>query len=245
MITALVCLGLANGFIGGFFGIGGGTLLVPALMYLGLDIKYAIGISVMQMVFASLFGSYLNFRKGVLNLREGLFIGIGGFIGALGSGYIVSTVPSRVLELLFLAFVGFALYRFFVAVEPKGEAASRLHPLLLGFLGVLIGLFSISIGVGGSVLLTPVLVGFLDYPLKRAVSAGLFFVAFSSVAGFVSLSVCGQINYLFGLIVGLSSLVGVFLGIKMAHKTEVKRLKSLLVLLYIVVLAMIVKKIVF
>ena len=54
--AVLLGLGLLSGIFAGFFGIGGGTLIVPAMMLLGLDIKTAIGISVMQMMFSSLWG---------------------------------------------------------------------------------------------------------------------------------------------------------------------------------------------
>ena len=50
-------IGVLTGLISGFFGIGGGTVLVPILLALGYDIKMAIGISVMQMFIAALFGS--------------------------------------------------------------------------------------------------------------------------------------------------------------------------------------------
>ena len=59
-------LGLFVGSLSGFFGIGGGTILVPILLFMSYDIKTAIGISVVQMVFSSLYGSFLNFRKGSL-----------------------------------------------------------------------------------------------------------------------------------------------------------------------------------
>ena len=47
-----ILIGVVVGFISGFFGIGGGTVVVPAMMLFGYDIKYAIGISIMQMIFS-------------------------------------------------------------------------------------------------------------------------------------------------------------------------------------------------
>jgi uncharacterized membrane protein YfcA len=62
MIIGLIFVGLFVGAISGFFGVGGGMILVPMLMSIGVDIKSAIGISVVQMVFSSVYGSYLNYR---------------------------------------------------------------------------------------------------------------------------------------------------------------------------------------
>ncbi len=244
MEILLVLIGIVIGGMSGFFGIGGGTMLVPALIMIGFDIKTAIGISVMQMVFSSLYGSWLNHRRGHLNLKEGAVIGVGGFIGALGSGWLVKSVPEILLETAFVGVVGFALYRFFKApahIDPTLE--HDLSPGVLFGVGAAIGLFAISMGIGGSILLTPILVGLLHYPLKKAVSAGLFFVVFSSISGFISLSIAGQIDYWHGFLVGVASLFGVQTGIWLAGRTGHKKHKNALVVLYVVILALMLKKI--
>ncbi len=244
MEIALVLIGVVIGAMSGFFGIGGGTMLVPTLMFLGFSIKQAIGISVMQMVFSSLYGSWLNHRKGHLNLKEGGIIGLGGFTGALGSGWLVSVVPEIVLESAFVGVVAFALYRFFKAPAiPDPTQEHDLSAAVLFGVGTVIGLLAISMGIGGSILLTPILVGLLHYPLKKAVSAGLFFVVFSSVSGFISLSMAGHIDYIHGLIVGVASLIGVQAGIWLAGRTGHKKHKNALILLYVVILALMLKKI--
>ena len=241
----LIAVGILVGFLSGFFGIGGGTILVPILMYLGFDIKEAVGISVTQMVFSSLFGSYLNFKKNIFKIHEGLAIGLGGFLGALGSGWFVSVVPSRVLEWMFLGFVAFAMYRFFKAPATHEGSHKDLPAPLLFVVGMSIGLFAISIGVGGSILVTPILVGFFHMDVKKAASMGLFFVIFSSISGFVSLSLFGHIDYLHGFLVGASSLIGVYFGIKLAHKTDRKKFKKALIVIYSIILLLVIKKIFF
>ena len=93
-----------------------------------------------------------------------------------------------------------------------------------------------SIGVGGSVMLTPILVGYMYYNLKDASSLGLFFVVFSSIAGFISLSISGHMLYLDGTVVGIASLAGVYFGIKIKNKINVTSYKKLVLGLYIVIL---------
>lgn len=244
VVIELSLVGVFVGFLSGFFGIGGGMILVPLLMALGIDIKEAVGISVMQMVFSSLFGTYLNYKKNIFRFNEGFFLGLGGFLGAFGSGYFLTLVDSKILEYLFLSFLIFAFYRFFKkSVENTQE--KKLPQTLLFFVGMFIGLFAISIGVGGSILVTPILVGLFHFELKKAVSMGLFFVIFSSLSGFLSLSIFGHIDYVSGFIVGVSSLIGVFFGIKTAHKIDGKRFKNLLLVLYFVVFVLIIKEIFF
>ena len=116
----LVAVGIFIGLVSGFFGIGGGTVLVPILLYFGFDIKDAIGISVVQMVFSSLYGSYLNYKRESFKINEGIYVGLGGLVGAMGSGFVVDSVSSKTLTLILIMFVTFAIYRFFKApLIPK------------------------------------------------------------------------------------------------------------------------------
>lgn len=234
MVIELGVVGILVGILSGFFGIGGGTILVPILLFLGYDMKTAIGISVIQMVFSSVYGSYLNFKKGTLDLSMVLMIGLGGFVGALLSAMVVSRVDAFALEVLFFAFVIFALARMYVKTEQY-DTVIEPHPALLFAIGTVIGLFSISIGVGGSILLVPILVGFLHVNLKNAISAGLFFVVFSSVSGVIGLSMARVLDYESGIIIGMASLLGVFIGIVLKHKVQEDLQKKLLLLFYIAV----------
>jgi len=231
-IIELLILGAAVGGLSGFFGIGGGTILVPALLLMGYDMKVAIGISVLQMVFSSIYGSYLNLKKGTLDTKMVTMIGVGGFAGALLSPFIIATLAASTLEWIFLAFVLFALMRmFFKTKEQQSERTA--HPLILLAIGAVLGAFAISIGVGGSILLVPILVGFFHIPLKKAVSAGLFFVVFSSLSGFIGLSLNGEIDYVSGSIIGLASLVGVAGGISLKHFVSEQHHKWALMVFYV------------
>ncbi len=231
-IIELLFLGAAVGTLSGFFGVGGGTILIPALLLMGYDMKVAIGISVVQMVFSSIYGSYLNLKKGTLDIKMVAMIGAGGFAGALLSPLIIATLAETTLEWIFLSFVLFALARMFFKTKEHHDERSA-HPVVLFVIGAVLGAFAISIGVGGSILLVPILVGFLHVPLKKAVSAGLFFVVFSSLSGLIGLSVSGSIDYTSGAIIGLASLVGVAGGIWLKHHVSDNHHKLALMLFYV------------
>jgi uncharacterized membrane protein YfcA len=234
MIIELLLLGIGVGTLSGFFGIGGGTILVPALLFIGFGMKTAVGISIVQMVFSSIYGSYLNSKRGTLDIRMVLMIGIGGFTGALMSPWVVATLDAFVLEAIFLGFVLTALARLYFKTLEQGEPRTA-HPAVLFLVGTVLGLFSISIGVGGSILLVPLLVGFLHVPLKNAISAGLFFVVFSSISGFIGFSAAGRIDYAAGITIGIASMLGVAIGIWLKHRSSDLLQKRLLVLFYLIV----------
>ena len=240
----LIIVGIFIGTMSGFFGIGGGMILVPILLVLGFDIKDAIGISIIQMVFSSIFGSYLNYKKGLLLIGEGVFVGVGGFVGGYIGGYVTHTVSDAVLQGLFISILRFALFRLMFSTNHADDVQTKsLNKALLFGIGIGIGIFSITLGIGGSIILTPILVGLLHYPLKKAVSAGLFFVVFSSIAGMISRLSTGTIDFGTGFIVAVASLFGVALGIWLKDHVTSKNHKISLLLLYIFALGMLIKKI--
>jgi len=246
MFIELVFVGTFIGAMSGFFGIGGGMILVPVLLAIGFDIKDAIGISIVQMVFSSIFGSYLNHKKGSLIVGEGIFVGIGGFVGGYIGGYVTDYISDAILQGLFLGLLLFALFRLYFSAHHEDDSKTKtLNKGLLFAIGLLIGIFSITLGVGGSIILTPILVGLLHYPIKKAVSAGLFFVVFSSVAGMISRLSTGTIDFNNGLVVAIASLVGVFIGIWLKDHVTSRNHKTALMVLYLFALGMLVKKMFF
>ncbi len=233
MIIAII-VGIITGFFSGFLGIGGGTILVPTLLFLGFGLKEAIGISVTQMMLSSIYGSYLNYKKGLLKIKNGLSLAIGGAVGASFSGFIVKYTSKEILGAIFLSLVLIAIIRFFVTVkEPQEEPPIDNKKLF--FIGMFVGAIAISVGVGGAILITPILVGFLKYKLKTTVSLSLFFVVFSSISGFISQSIAGHINYLEGFSIGFASLIGTYFGVKLYHKIDTKIHKKILLIWYILI----------
>ena len=165
-----------------------------------------------------------------------MVIGTGGFIGGLQSGYIVSNVSNEFLQYLFIVILIFSIVRIFYSpAEPEGERKSHNKFILL-IIGFFIGIVAMSIGVGGSILLTPILVGFLKYDLKAATALGLFFVIFSSVGGFISSSYHGQMLFVEGATVGIGSLIGVYFGTKLKDIVKATSYKKYVLTLYILVL---------
>lgn len=236
-------LGIITGFLSGFFGIGGGTILVPMLLLAGLDMKNAVAISIMQMVFSSIYGSFLNLKKNYTILKDGIIIGIGGFIGGSLSGVVVSNVNEDFLKYFFLGVVVFTIYRIATSsTQQTIQTKKEQNKLILISIGFIIGIIAMSIGVGGSIMLTPILAGYMYYNLKDASSLGLFFVIFSSIAGFLSHSISGHMLYFEGALVGVFSLIGVYFGIKVKNLVKMGSYKILTLSMYLMILSVMVYK---
>lgn len=232
----LIAFGLITGFTSGFFGIGGGSILIPMLLLANYGMKEAVSISIMQMVFSSIYGSFLNSKKIKSLFRDGSILGVGAIFGGATSGYFLPTVPDIYLQYLFIFVLLYTIFTLFKAPSSSDIDRSQKSFLTLTFIGYFVGIFAMSIGIGGSLILLPILVGFLKYDLKVATSLGLFFVIFSSIGGFISTSIYGNMLYYEGLIIGLGSILGVYFGIKIKEKTKSTSYKNYVLFLNLLVL---------
>ena len=121
MNLELAIFGIVTGFTSGFFGVGGGMVLVPMLLMYGFVMKEAVAISIMQMVFSSIYGSFLNAKKAKDVLKDGIILGIGGSIGGITSAYIVSSISNESLQYLFIAILIFSILRIFYSPAVQTE----------------------------------------------------------------------------------------------------------------------------
>lgn len=243
MIFILPFLGILVGFISGFFGIGGGTVVVPVMLALGYNIKFAAGISVLQMLFSSIFGSYVNYKNKKLMLDSGIFVGIGGIFGASLCGLIVSYLNEKYLEIGLLITLAISIIKMF-KTNVNSSSDKDISKIAMFFIGFAIGAIAISMGVGGAIFLTPILVGFFGVDIKKAVSMGLFFVVFSSFSGFISLALSGYVKYFEGILLGIGGIIGVYFGTKTSHKIDKNLQKKCLLILYIIMFLLTLKKII-
>lgn len=236
MTIELALLGIGVGTLSGFFGIGGGTVSIPILLYLGFGIKEAIGISVTQMVAGSLMAAWIHHKKQTYVVKEVKYFGYGGIFGAIAGGFMIKILDATVLEWLFLSIVAFTLGRLAFS-SPAPTRPEVVNRPLYSMIGGGIGMFSGMLGVGGSILMTPILVSFMGFPIKKASAVGLFFVMFTSVSAFGTLLWLGMINLHAGLIMALSSLVGIMMGIWLLNRVKVTHYKQVLVVFYTLIFA--------
>ncbi len=106
ILLGLLAVGVAAGFFAGLLGVGGGVVVVPAMvLFLGFDQHVAQGTSLVVMIPAALVGSWTNYRRGSLSLRDALLLAVGGVIGALGGSLFALSLDDVVLRRLFALFL--------------------------------------------------------------------------------------------------------------------------------------------
>lgn len=97
-----VVLGLAAGLLAGLFGVGGGILFVPALVFaLGLDQLHAQATSLLAMLPVVAVGTWRQRRYGNVRLKASLALGLAGAAGIVAGGYLAKSLSEEVLERCF------------------------------------------------------------------------------------------------------------------------------------------------
>ena len=101
--TALVWIGsLVAGLLGSITGLGGGVVLVPLLtIFFHVDIRYAIGASLVSVIATSSGAAAAYVREGFSNIRIGMFLEIATTLGALSGAFLATVVPVHTLSLIF------------------------------------------------------------------------------------------------------------------------------------------------
>jgi uncharacterized membrane protein YfcA len=105
-IALLLGIGLSAGFLAGLLGIGGGVLMVPAMVLLtGFDQHVAQGTSLLVVIPAALTGSYTHYRNGRLFVRDAAWLAIGGIGGAIIGANLALSIDDALLRRLFAVFL--------------------------------------------------------------------------------------------------------------------------------------------
>ncbi len=101
--TFLVWAGaLASGFLGALTGLGGGVVLVPLLtIFFHVDLRYAIGASLVSVIATSSGSAAAYLKEGFSNMRIGMFLEIATTSGALLGAYLTARVPASAIAVIF------------------------------------------------------------------------------------------------------------------------------------------------
>ncbi|MFS8909312.1 sulfite exporter TauE/SafE family protein [Synechococcus sp. OH2] len=233
---ALAIGGLVAGILAGFLGIGGGTILVPLQVSLGIPPLQAVATSNFSILLTSLAGSIQNWRMGMLDPKRALLLGIPALVTAQGGAILASRLPGYLL----LAAFGVLLLSNIYLVElrktvvahaqalerPVVAAGSQMPPWLArtltgGAAGLLAGLF----GIGGGIIMVPLQILLLRETLKVAIQTSLGAIVLTATAatlghaglgnwmanalGFGDGTIRQNVLWLPGLILGTGGLVGV------------------------------------
>lgn len=234
-----VLIGLAGGFLSGLFGVGGGVVVVPALtMFAGLTQRQAAGTALAAILPAAAVGSVSYIIHGDIDWLAALVLTVGIVFGAQIGTYLLNRIPQPVLVFGFAAFQVFAIISLFVVAPERGVSVSWnvVSVLLLALLGLLTGVLSGLLGIGGGIVVVPALMVFFGASDLVAKGTSLIMMIPGSLSGTLANVKRGNINLRAALYVALGAVVIAPVGALIAGLLD-PRIGNVLFAILIAVLA--------
>ena len=211
--------GLFAGYMAGFLGIGCGVFLMPFFLMLDIPYKEAVNASLLSLFFSSLVSSTQH-TKVLMTLREPfLVIGITVAIVAVISSSLLIHVTSPVILTIAFAALMFLNADFSVhtlrlkQIEKKLEDINHLDYFsLYVVIGILVGLGAGLLGIGGGIIIIPLLTYVAHFPVKDTVKLAIIIMVLSSFFGLVGGIIYDNVPWSIGLITSVGTVVGGFFG---------------------------------
>lgn len=244
-IISLIFCGIIVGLAGGMLGVGGCFIMVPVqfwvLTSMGIDPGIAILVSFgtnLAVVFpTALSGALGHHRRGVVFWRAAIAMGMAGFFGAFIGSYIATVLPGELLTTLFGLAIFVSAIRMLTARPPKVVKEPVDDLLVFIAWGIPLGIISGIIGIGGGVLLIPVMVLALHFRMHYAVGTSTGLMIFTSLGGTIAYIIngwgvaglppfsIGYVNLLQWALLAGTSIVMAQVGVLVAHRLPGKQLK--------------------
>jgi uncharacterized protein len=184
-IVTTTLVGLAAGFLSGVFGVGGGILIVPALVVvLKMEQRLAHGTSlaaVLPIALSSLAGFWTN---GHIDWPVALFLAIGAVGGAVLGTKLLHVLPHRTLGFAFAAVLIASAIRLFIATEAGGRGELTVAvAIALVAIGVVTGILAGLLGVGGGIVMVPAMIVLFSIPPVVAKGTSIAVIIPTSIMG--------------------------------------------------------------
>ena len=245
-------IGLVLGLTGG----GGSILTVPILVYLmSINPVTATAYSLFIVGTTSTFGAIQNYRKNLVDIKNGFIFAIPSFIAVyLTRKFIVPRISEIIIESPILITKNTFLMLFFAVIMIFGALSvlkkksqdnnneEKRNLILIGIQTFTIGIIIGLVGAGGGFLIIPSLILFAKLPMRKAVGTSLFIIAMNSLVGFIGDVQNLEIDWLFLLTFSAISVVGIFLGMYLTKYTNESQLKKIFAYFVLVMAAIILLK---
>jgi hypothetical protein len=274
-VNIFVIFGLGGivGLLSGIFGVGGGFLMTPLLIMMGIPPTVAAASDSNQIVGASTSATFAHFRLGNVDFKMGTLLLIGGVIGGTGGVQIIQVLRKmgnadfliNITYVLMLGIIGTYMFIESIQSMKKSEQTENQHsnkesgyarfmgnlPCQMEFkrsgvrlsmlmplvFGIIVGILSAIMGVGGGFIMVPVMVYMLRMPMHIVVGTSLFQILFTCVNITIMQAWKNHtVDFILALILLLGSAIGAQIGAKISKKLKGDQLKILLASLVLIVM---------
>ena len=259
-IIVLILTGALVGFASGLLGVGGGFIMVPIQFFLltsiGVDptiaIRVAFGTSLAVILPTAISGTLGHKRRNAVYTRPMLLMGISGLTAAFAGGTIASNLPGAYLKVSFGILVFLAALWMLTAKYPENEDEPKEGTVKYLLIGIFAGSLSGLLGIGGGIVLVPILIFIMNYNIRTAIGTSTAVLIFTALGGVISYILngltivglppysIGYVNLLQLFLLAVISAPMAQIGVKASHRLPEKQLKYIyIIVMFYIALKMI------
>lgn len=250
IIITLFSGSLLAGFLGALSGLGGGMILVPLLvLFLDVDIHYAIGASLIAVIATSTGASSAYIKEGFTNIRAGIFLETATTLGALSGVMIGTLLPESTLSLIFGLVLSYCAFTSFYSnasdlleLPPnklatclelnghyptaQGEKLYHVQHVPFGYVIMYIaGALSGILGIGSGALKVLALDRVMHFPFKVSTTTSNFMIGVTAAASAGIYLHLGYIDPVLTVPIMLGVIAGALMGARLLPRLKTKTLK--------------------
>jgi uncharacterized protein len=268
-VSTLLGISLGAGFFGSLIGLGGGIVIVPVLtLGYGIDIRYAIGASIVSVIATSSGAAAAYVKQHLTNLRTAMLLELGTTTGAVTGAFVAGALRGRWLFLIFGLVMGYSAIAMLRRVREPSRPVEpdrwadrlRLHGsyydesrktrvdykvthtwLGLGLM-YLAGMISGLLGIGSGALKVPAMDLAMRIPIKVSTATSNFMIGVTAAASAGVYFVRGDIDPIIAAAVALGVTIGATAGSRVLTRADSRIIRTLFVVVLLVVSAQMVWK---
>lgn len=252
VFAAFIAPALAGVFVGvmsGLLGVGGGTIMVPIFrLAFGMSPLASTATSLFAIIPTSISGVVAHARAKTCVPKLGLALGVGGAVMSPMGVWLASVSPGWLVICVAAIVIGFSAFKMFkkavkCAPTPRAGRAggnvqaasakavpdqpvlSRKQYLQGACIGLIAGLASGYVGVGGGFIMVPLMLAVLGIPMSLASGTSLIAIMILSIPGVIEQGLLGNIEYLAGIAIVVGSIPGALVGARLVRMVPERQLR--------------------
>jgi hypothetical protein len=236
-----VALGVLTGALSGLFGVGGAVISTPGIRALGASALVAVGTTLPSIIPGAASGTARYLREHLIDWRVVRWTAPAGIVASVVGSLLSRVVPGdgHLLMLLTAALLGWSALRTYRSppqkVPPESEpgadgtmpapAPPDARPAPYVAVGVVAGLLSGLLGVGGGIVMVPGFTQVGKMGIKAAIATSLACVALFSIPGTITHALLGDIDWRFALLLAAGVIPGARVGAALAIRASDRRMR--------------------
>jgi uncharacterized membrane protein YfcA len=240
LVSVLFITGFLAGLLGGWIGTGGCSIMLPILhFYLGFPAPLAVGTTLFAVIFTTLSGGFVHFKNKNVDKRTTMWMGIGGVAGVIIGSWLfiyLSTQSALLALIIGIVFIWPALRMAYEGLSPYFKKSSAVpggqqeniikgSPAKLSIFGVIVGIATGLVGLGGGYAIVPGLIYLFGAPVYLTMGTSLaVMLPMAAIGGSIKLYQ-GYVVLIAGLILAAGTAIGAQVGAATIKKIKPNVLK--------------------